>query len=244
MALIKSRSEEIYEFIKVPSKIYSIEQLHMLISSESSFTLIEEPFFKSIVPTIDQICRDKVEGDIVMVGVFKGGAALYLWSLFKEKGFEGKLWLFDSFKGFNQQRLTKAKDIESISVFGSNEYFQTKSSAIGVKTLFEKFELEQDVHIIEGFIEDTLKTASINKIAFLHIDVDAYDPTLFALEQLYPKLMLNGWCVLDDYEVSIFGCKEAVDNYRETSQISNEIILFGTYPAGWKKTVDGVANLK
>lgn len=235
MSLVNSRSNEIFLHIKAPSTINSLEQVHHLISSEDCLTLIEEPFFKSIVPTIDQICRDKIKGDAVMVGVFKGGAALYLWSLFKERGFSGNLWLLDSFKGFNQQNLTKEKDINSIRLFGSNEYFESKSSAAGIKRLFEKFELEEGVNIIEGFVEDTLIDVSIDSIAFLHIDVDAYDPTLYTLEQLYPRLTAGGWCILDDYEVSMFGCREAVDTYREKHQLSDQIVAFGNYPAGWKK---------
>jgi O-methyltransferase len=235
MTVKASKSQEIYSYINAPTKICSIDHVKDLIKDKACLTLIEEPFFKSIIKIIDEICEQKVVGDIVMVGVFKGGAALYLWSLFKEKRFQGNLWLFDSFKGFNDSQLTKQKDVDSIKLFGTNKYFESLSSETCVFNLFEKFEVSDKVRIVSGFIENTAKIAPIQSIAFLHIDVDAYDPTLTALDSFYPKINNGGWCVLDDYYVDLFGCRDAVDYYRALHQISNEIVMIGSYPAGWKK---------
>jgi hypothetical protein len=148
MTVKASKSQEIYSYINAPTKICSIDHVKDLIKDKACLTLIEEPFFKSIIKIIDEICEQKVVGDIVMVGVFKGGAALYLWSLFKEKRFQGNLWLFDSFKGFNDSQLTKQKDVDSIKLFGTNKYFESLSSETCVFNLFEKFEVSDKVRIV------------------------------------------------------------------------------------------------
>ena len=48
------------------------------------------------------------------------------------------------------------------------------------------------------------------KIALLHIDVDAYEPTKFALESLIPYLVRDAIIMLDDY-AHCEGAKRAIE---------------------------------
>jgi hypothetical protein len=229
------KSEDIFNFINAPIQIQSLEHINQLVTDETCYTLIEQPFFKAVAKIVKTICANKVEGDIVMVGVFKGGAALYVKSLFIELGFTGKLWIFESFKGFNRDLIKGDLDKDALNLFGTDELFAKMATKESVYHLFKKFEIDQNTEIVEGFIEDTLDSVDIKSIAFLHIDVDCYEPTLFALEKLYPKLSKGGWCILDDYNVPIFGCKSATDLYRYSHSIYDPIVQIGNYPVGWKK---------
>lgn len=232
----KHNSEIIFNYINAPEKIISIEHINKLIADKSCLTLIEKPFFIDIKKVIKEINDNNIVGDIVIIGVFKGGAALYTKALFDELGDSRKIWLFDSFKGFNRKNLNYERDINSLALFGSDDLFEKAASAKNVKQLFEKYELHKDMELIEGYIEQTLLNTNTASIAYLHIDVDCYDPTLYALEKLYSKISLGGWCILDDYDVSIFGCKDATDYFRLKNNINSAIVKFGRYPAGWKKT--------
>jgi O-methyltransferase len=126
-------------------------------------------------------------------------------------------------------------DKDALYLFGSDELFAKMATKESVYQLFKKFHIYQNTEIVEGFIEDTLDLVDIKSITFLHIGVDCYEPTLFVLEMLYPKLSKGGWCILDDNNVPIFGCKSATDHYRYSHSIYDPIVQIGNYPVGWKK---------
>lgn len=234
MSDLTLRTKTIYEFINAPERIESIEHMHQLIASEQCLTLIERSFFDAIVPIVQEICAKNIPGDIVFVGVFKGGAALYLSALFEQYGCDKKVWLFDSFKGFNREQITHEEDIKALELFGSDDYFKQLATVQSVTKLFTAFDLIENTEIVPGFIEETLPKQLIETVAFLHVDVDCYEPTYYALEQLHAKISSGGWCVCDDYFVPLFDCKKAINDFRIKHQIDEPIQKLGNYPAGWR----------
>jgi O-methyltransferase len=64
--------------------------------------------------------------------------------------------------------------------------------------------------LIEGFFEDTVSFGVEMNIAFAHVDCDWHDPVAFCLEQIYPRLAVGGFVILDDYN-SYGGCRKATD---------------------------------
>lgn len=233
MSDLTLRTKTIYEFINAPERIESIEHMHQLIASEQCLTLIEKSFFQEVEVIVKEISTNNIAGDIVFVGVFKGGAALYLQALFEHYGCKRKVWLFDSFKGFNREQITHEEDRKALELFGTDEYFKELVSVDQISKLFKRFDLFENTVLIEGFIEDTLKQQQITSIACLHIDVDCYEPTLFALENLHDKITPGGWCICDDYFVPLFDCKKAIDDFRSFNNITSPIKKIGNYPAGW-----------
>jgi hypothetical protein len=230
----QNKANEIYQFINAPERIESIEHMHQLIADANCLTLIEKSFFQEVEVIIKEISTNNIAGDIVFVGVFKGGAALYLQALFEHYGCKRKVWLFDSFKGFNREQITHEEDKKALELFGTDEYFKELVSVDQISKLFKRFDLFENTVLIEGFIEDTLKQQQITSIAFLHIDVDCYEPTYYALEQLHAKISPGGWCVCDDYFVPLFDCKKAIDDFRTFNTITSPIKKIGNYPAGWR----------
>ena len=71
-----------------------------------------------------------------------------------------------------------------------------------------------NAHIYAGEIPDTFKfIPSYSHIIFAHIDLDIYQPTLDALEAVYPR-MHSGYIVIDDYgNWATPGVKKAVDEF-------------------------------
>ncbi len=59
-------------------------------------------------------------------------------------------------------------------------------------------------------------------VAFAHIDVDWYEPVITSLERIFPKLVIGGSIVLDDYH-DWGGCRKAVDEY--LSRVPGEFIF-------------------
>lgn len=71
-----------------------------------------------------------------------------------------------------------------------------------------------NAHIHAGKIPDTFKfIPAYSHIIFAHIDLDIYQPTLDALEAVYPR-MHSGYIVIDDYgNWATPGVKKAVDEF-------------------------------
>jgi O-methyltransferase len=229
-------SETILNQINPPDSITSFDQINKLICDDNCLTLIEKSFFDSIKEIIREICREEIRGDLVFIGVFKGGGALYLASLFKEFGISRRVWLFDSFKGFNRLTIENQKDVKSLANLVQDIVFENQSNVKSVRRLFESYNLDSNLQIVEGYLEDTFKSIEIERIAFLHIDVDFYEPTYLSLEHLYPLVTRNGWVVIDDYNVPVFECKKATDKYINDANIEANIVKIGNYPIGWRKT--------
>lgn len=235
------KSDEILKRINPPLGANSLSEMNSIVNGSEHLTLIEAPFFKNIQPVVKKICESGVEGDVVMVGVFKGGSALYLKALFEEYGCYKNWWLFDSFKGFNEESIKHEQDIKSLNLFTTQVKVQYPT-AESVYDLFKGYSLDNNLRVVEGFVEDTLPGIELAKLSFLHIDVDFYEPTFYCLENLYPRLTPNGWVIIDDYNVDIFNCKEAVADYRKKSVLQEPIVHLGGYPAGWEKSAFNTSN--
>jgi hypothetical protein len=72
------------------------------------------------------------------------------------------------------------------------------------------------VKLIEGKVEETLQVSTNlpNEISLLRVDTDWYASTKVILENLYPRVVLGGVVILDDYG-HWRGCRAATDEYFE-----------------------------
>ena len=73
------------------------------------------------------------------------------------------------------------------------------------------------MEFIEGDVLETLKDKKNlpKSISILRLDTDWYDSTKIELEVLYPRLINNGFLIVDDYGYWE-GQKKAVDEYFES----------------------------
>lgn len=76
--------------------------------------------------------------------------------------------------------------------------------------------LAENVDLIEGDVRATIPTflAAHQEMSFaiVNIDLDLFEATKAALEQLFPRVVRGGVVILDDYE-GFPGAKKAVDEY-------------------------------
>ena len=142
--------------------------------------------------------REKIsalDGCVVECGVWRGGMSIFLARAFEEKD----IWVVDSFEGFQDPKT--GKYVVSFERHDHNNK-DMKVSLDVVKANFALFGLNDDqrIHFLPGFVKDVLKpdTCSIEKIALLRIDVDAYSATREVLDYLYPKVVPGGYIIFDD----------------------------------------------
>ncbi len=152
-----------------------------------------------------------IEGCVVECGVWKGGLAAGLVSVF---GTKREYFLYDSFSG-----LPKAKEIDGSAAleWQSNTqapgYFDNCSAPPEFAEAAMQLAGAEKYHLVKGWFEQTLSKNKPNvPIAFLHLDADWYDSMMVCLEQLFDCVAVGGYIVLDDYYIWD-GCSRALHDF-------------------------------
>jgi O-methyltransferase/8-demethyl-8-(2,3-dimethoxy-alpha-L-rhamnosyl)tetracenomycin-C 4'-O-methyltransferase len=87
---------------------------------------------------------------------------------------------------------------------------------------------------VKGFFSDTLPSLDAEAFALIRLDGDMYESTYVALENLYPKLSIGGFVIIDDYG-AIEQCREAVADYRTKRGITEGIQQSDWTEIWWQK---------
>jgi len=183
---------------------------------------------------VKKIIENKIEGDLIETGVWRGGTCIFMSVLLKYYNDNEKIvWAADSFEG-----LPKPNSIDYPEDSGDNLYTakELSISLDEVQNNFRKYDVyDNQVRFIKGFFKDTLPLTQIDKLSLLRLDGDMYESTIDALFYLYPKLSLGGYCIVDDWG-AIPACKKAVEDYRKVNAIQEEIMIIDWTGIYWKKT--------
>lgn len=133
-------------------------------------------------------------------GVFRGGTALLAARILRGASDKRALHLFDSFAGMPKTSAGEA--------FDSGDFSQTSEAM--VRGLIEPVGPNTNFHV--GFIPQTFAGLNLGPIAFAHVDVDLYQSVLDCVEFIYPRLVVGGIIVFDDYGFpSCTRAREATD---------------------------------
>ncbi len=231
----KMSSEEVLNLIKPPVQVKSLAAFENLVDDTTRLTFIEMPYFDAFKNIAAQIKQENVMGDVVNVGIYRGGGSLYMKALFEELTMQKQWWLFDSFSGFNLSNITSPKEVLAHEWFNNYLRRTEAPTKAGVVSLFEAAGLNQLLTVVEGFIEETHVMFTSKNICLLHIDVDFYASTLNCLACFYDKVSEGGWIIVDDYNLPNTDCKEAVDDFRAKHHIKSPLKVLGNYQVGWQK---------
>jgi O-methyltransferase len=94
--------------------------------------------------------------------------------------------------------------------------------------------LDNQVRFLAGWFKDTLPTAPINQLAVLRLDGDMYSSTMDALQNLYRRLSIGGYVIIDDYG-AVPNCKQAVDDFRADHKITEQLQQIDWTGVFWEK---------
>lgn len=172
-----------------------------------------------------------VPGDIVECGVFKG-ASFSRFSMFRKlHGIEDKKLIgFDAFGKFPKTDNTEDFKLmdEFIDIDGAEGITMDQ-----LKLALKEKNCHQNVDLFKGDICQTvpeyIKERPDLKISFLNLDVDVYEPSITALEHLYPRLSKGGVLILDDYN-EFPGETRAINDYFRDKNVTICESEIGTKP--------------
>ncbi len=170
---------------------------------------------------IEDALTQKIPGDLIETGVWRGGATIFMRAVLKAHGVSDRLvWVADSFEGLPRPNDAKYPQDAGDVLFS---YKELKVSVEQVQANFRKYDLLDDqVRFLKGWFRDSLPHAPIKALAVLRLDGDMYESTIDALTHLYPKLSVGGYVIVDDYG-AIPACRKAVHDFRESHGIEDEM---------------------
>jgi len=183
-----------------------------------------------------QCCRDvvekKIQGDFIETGVWRGGSCILMRAVLAAYRDTGrKVFVADSFAGL------PPPDEDNYEADAGDVHHQMDFLAVSEEQVRRNFEryglLDEQVVFLKGWFKDTLPTAPIDDLAILRLDGDMYESTMTALDALYDKLSPGGYCIVDDY--GLRGCKQAIDDFRKTHSIPDQLISVDWTGVYWQK---------
>lgn len=163
---------------------------------------------KTLELLVDELKRGNVEGQIAELGVFQGHFAKFLNAAFPER----KLYLFDTFEGFDDEEL--GRELESDTVSVARDIYKNTS----VQGVLERMEHKESVVIKQGFFPDSIGGLE-EKFAFVSLDCDWEESLYQGIHYFYPRLAVGGYIMIHDYNNFLDCAKKAVQRYENDRNI-------------------------
>lgn len=157
--------------------------------------------FYGLCMAFDLIEKDKIKGEVVELGVYKGDTAVLLANFARKSA--RQLYLLDTFNGFDD------RDLELNEQHLSGAFSETSLEFV------KKRVGEENTSFVQGFFPDTAAhLPASGRYSLVHIDTDLYAPIKAGLEYFYPRLNDGGFLIMHDYMSLCWeGAIRAIDEF-------------------------------
>jgi O-methyltransferase len=195
-------------------------------------TMVGMARLDNLQEAIESVLRESVPGDLIETGVWRGGCCILMKAVLRAHGDTSRrVFVADSFQGLPAPDAAKypadAGDTHHVHDF-------LRVSKEQVEENFRKYGLlDQDVVFLKGWFKDTLPTAPFRQLSVMRLDGDMYESTMDGLNNLYDRLSVGGFCIIDDYALP--GCRKAVDDFRSSRRIREPLIKIDYSGCYWRK---------
>lgn len=191
-------------------------------------TMVGDSRLRNIEFALRTVASEGVDGDYMECGVWRGGASIYAAMVLRVIGDSSRrVWLVDSFKG-----LPTARSSEDDDTWSKMTYLKVPLAE--VKENIRSYGLLDDrIQFCEGYFVDSLPRCSVQNISVLRMDGDMYDSTMDQLFNLYAKVSIGGFVIVDDW--SIPPCKRAINDFRQWHGIADPIVEIDASSMYWRK---------
>ena len=159
-----------------------------------------------LVLLMRSIVERGIPGDFAELGVYRGDSARLIHHYAPDR----MLHLFDTFEGF------AAQDVDADAAVTGLRDVAGHFSDTSLARVLRRVRPQSDcVRLHPGHFPGTFTDAlASRKFAFVHVDVDLYDPVRAGLEAFYPHLSPGGFIVVHDYNAWP-GPRRAVDAFAD-----------------------------
>ena len=164
----------------------------------------------------NQIIENNVIGEVAEAGVFRGFFSSLINELFPDR----KLYLFDTFEGFDERDMDD--DISGTGLVTDKSGFAYREfKDTSVQLVLSSVPHPEKCIVKKGYFPDT--TVGIENdvnFALVSLDMDLYAPIYEGLKWFYPRMSKGGYIIIHDYNNdSCIGVKQAVDQFRKENGV-------------------------
>lgn len=154
------------------------------------YTLVDHYRNYELWDLVGQICP-QIEGDVLEVGVWRGGTAGTMGKKLQKVAPSKKIFLADTFTGV-------VKATEADSQYEGGEHADTSLELVQ-DLMKNKLKLD-NFEILKGiFPDESAHSISNHTFSVCHVDVDVYLSTKEIVEWIWPRLSVGGVIVYDDF---------------------------------------------
>lgn len=183
------------------------------------FTMTSLARRASLLGAVDHVVSNRIPGDIVECGVWRGGSMMAVALALMARGDTSReLYLYDTFEGMSEptdadraiggeaarDQLERTSRDHPLWAVAGLEDVQANLRSTGYPW--------ERIHFVQGKVEDTIPATVPGAVALLRLDTDWYESTRHELQHLYPRLARHGVLIVDDYG-HWQGARQAVDEY-------------------------------
>jgi O-methyltransferase len=149
-----------------------------------------------------EIKKKNLVGNVAELGVYKGKFARYINQFFPDR----KLYLFDTFEGFDKRDTTKEKS-KNYSL-GTQDFSDTSVSLV-----LKQMPFAANCIPVKGFFPESAKGID-DSFVLVSLDADLYDPIYAGLNFFFPKLVKGGYLLIHDFNNDSYkGARKAVEQF-------------------------------
>jgi hypothetical protein len=197
--------------------------------------------FENLQSCIIDVLEHGIPGDLIETGVWRGGATIFMRGVLKAFNVVDRVvWVADSFEGLPEPDGERFP-LEAQAHCGKVMKRVYNNFAVSMDEVQQNFRayglLDQQARFLKGWFKDTLPEAPIRTLSIMRLDGDYYESTWDSLVNLYDKLSIGGYAIVDDYgEDTWTYCRRAVDEFRSLRGIQEPLIRVDSKCYYWQRT--------
>ena len=132
-------------------------------------------------------------GDFVECGTNTGIVSLAICEYLDFNNINKTFWLFDTFNGIPREQISRKEAKAGRGNENAEWYPECFELAVS------NFKPYPRARLVRGKVPDTLSTVEIDKVSYLHLDMNIAYPERAALEYFWPMMPTGAIALLDDY---------------------------------------------
>ena len=157
----------------------------------------------------NQVNVQQLPGSVAELGVYKGKFARYINEYFPDR----KLYLFDTFEGFDQRDIAKEQQQNYSS--GNQNFSETSIEAV-----MKKMKYPEQCIPVKGYFPESASGIE-EQFVFVSLDTDLYEPIYAGLQFFFPRLVHGGYIFVHDFNNDGYkGVKDAVVKFCSENKLA------------------------
>ncbi|KAK3232563.1 hypothetical protein CYMTET_57100 [Cymbomonas tetramitiformis] len=195
--------------------------------------MLREKDLENIVDLIRASVNKSLDGDFLEAGVWRGGGSIVAKAAIQAYASNNKtVFVCDSFEG-----LPRPEEKWQADKFDT--HYLLADLPVSKEEVQRNFQingaLDDKVKFFKGFFKESMPTVRqhVNKLSVLRLDGDMYSSTFEVLGELYDKVEIGGYVIVDDWKLP--GAHAAIHDFMDCFGFPKNFIGVGKADKGFER---------